>query len=62
MTWIVQNAGTIVVGVLLIIITGLALRNVIKKKNTCSCGSCSGNCCGCVKGRGYSNETYRNKA
>ncbi|MCR5593009.1 MAG: FeoB-associated Cys-rich membrane protein [Saccharofermentans sp.] len=44
--WIINNSGTIIVSVILIVIVSLAVRSLIKKKikgeSTCGCG-CS-NC------------------
>ena len=62
MYWIFQNAGTIIACLVLAVLIGMALRNVMNNKNTCGCGSCGGNCCGCMKGKGREDEINRNKA
>ncbi|WBW49823.1 FeoB-associated Cys-rich membrane protein [Peptoniphilus equinus] len=36
--------GTLIVGAVVVIALGLALRHLMKHKSTCNCGECSGHC------------------
>lgn len=50
MNWIAANAATIIISLVLLVLTGLAIRSVYKNRGGCSCGvkgGCSGQCGGC---------------
>lgn len=48
MTWLSTNLPTILVGLVLLVIVGLIVRNMYKNKkagkNSCSCGDSCGGC------------------
>lgn len=49
-TWIAANAATIIISLIILVLTGLAVRSVYKNRGTCSCGSksgCGGQCSCC---------------
>ncbi|HIX16518.1 MAG TPA: FeoB-associated Cys-rich membrane protein [Candidatus Hungatella pullicola] len=50
--WLAANGATIIISVILIILTGLAIRSIYRNRGTCSCGcncsGCGGHCHGCV--------------
>ena len=48
-TWIVQNAATIIICAVLVIIVAVILRYMFGK-NKKNGGSCGGNCAGCSMG------------
>lgn len=59
-TWIAANAATIIISLILLVITGLAIRSVYKNRGTCSCGSKSGckGACGCCHGCDSGHKTH----
>ncbi len=53
MNWLLNNAGTIICSLVVVLIAALAIRSVIKEKSSGKC-SCGGNCsaCGACGGTG----------
>ncbi len=51
MDWLMQNLGTLICGLAVLLLVGLALRSVIREKQSGKC-SCGGNCgaCGACSG------------
>ena len=47
MNWIVDNLGTIVISVVLIVIVAVVIRYVIKNKSKAICGGDCAHCRGC---------------
>ena len=48
-TWFAENAVTLIALAALLTAVGLAVRSLVKKKKTCSCG-CTGDCATCGMG------------
>ncbi|WP_320967701.1 FeoB-associated Cys-rich membrane protein [Hungatella hathewayi] len=49
-TWLAANAATIIISMIILALTGLAVRSVYKNRGTCSCQSksgCGGQCSCC---------------
>ncbi len=46
MEWIMNNLGTLICGLVVALVVGLALRSVIREKRSGKC-SCGGNCGAC---------------
>ena len=63
--FIVENIGTILISMLLIVVVIAAVRYLIneKKQGKCSCGgSCGGNCHGCaMSSKCHSTQRAQNK-
>ncbi len=47
MGFVVENIGTIAVGLAVVCIAGLVIRSIVKKKGSCSCDSS----CSCCQGK-----------
>ncbi len=47
MTWLAENAATIVIGSILLVAVILAIRYVVKKAKKGQCIGCDGHCNGC---------------
>lgn len=64
MEWIMSNAGTIVVGLLLLGAVRVAMRSVkrdLERGGCAGCGGCSGKCsgnCSCSRSIGYLPAEY----
>lgn len=46
MNWLINNGGSIIALIVVLLIVALALRSVLKNKNDCGCGcsGCNGAC------------------